>query len=81
MPDTIEEDWEITDGELSYFCNDPAEAMWLVRRLNEGVQNDPISECDTCGRAMPVSKTVSCECGATLCPECICEECENARPD
>jgi len=33
--------------------------------------------CDNCGQEFE-EEPITCEkCGATLCPDCICEECEN----
>jgi hypothetical protein len=45
--------------------------------LDDGVDEpDPLTECENCGAEIPISQTHGC--GATLCPECVCEECENA---
>ncbi len=34
--------------------------------------------CDNCGSDFPEEEAHECEkCGAILCPECICESCEN----
>jgi hypothetical protein len=38
--------------------------------------NEPTTHCDNCGTEIEVSQTHPCDCGKTLCPECICEECD-----
>ena len=42
------------------------------------VETEPLlTECDNCGKQIDVDETHGCEqCGATLCPGCICENCE-----
>ena len=38
-----------------------------------------ITICDNCGVEFDVDEANTCPiCGATLCPECVCEGCENA---
>lgn len=35
------------------------------------------TDCDNCGCSLDIEQAHSCDnCGATLCPECICDECE-----
>jgi len=43
------------------------------------MSEDHLTECDNCGREIPVSETHGCGCGATLCPDCVCGECENEK--
>ena len=38
--------------------------------------NEPTTHCDNCGTEIKVSDTRTCDCGKTLCPECICEDCD-----
>ena len=38
--------------------------------------NEPTTHCDNCGTEIEVSETRNCACGKTLCPECVCEDCD-----
>lgn len=38
------------------------------------------TECNNCLCEFDLDDATTCEdCGATLCPECICEDCENKK--